>query len=51
MPDDLAELREHVHVLYKEALEARRRARELERHYEALMRERYKPIPVMGCSD
>ena len=51
MPDDLAELREHVHVLHMEALEAREKAREAERRYQKMMKERYKPIPVMGCSD
>jgi len=51
MPDDVVKQRTLVEALYKEALKAQRRAREAERHYEAMMRERYKPMPVMGCSD
>jgi len=51
MPDELVVLRNEVEALYKEAQKAQRRAREAERHYEKMMRQRYDPIPVMGCAD
>ena len=51
MPDELIVLRERVHILHMEALEAREKAREAERRYQKMMKARYKPIPVMGCGD